>query len=235
MIPIQLSLEGIYSYQKRQVIDFGALTDVGLFGIFGAVASGKSTILEAISFALYGESDRMNNVNRAYNMMNLKSDRMYIEFDFLNFENKRYRVVREYKRNSKNFENVLHSGTTFYEWKDDEWFPLDHSSAETIIGLSAENFKRTIIIPQGKFKEFIELGGKDRTSMMKEIFNLHHYDLSNNIRALYSANEDELNVLVGRLSGYETVSEESIAEKSQLYAAQKTTFDKQLQIGRAHV
>ena len=63
---------------------------------------------------------------------------------------------------------------------------------------------------------------------MKEIFNLHHYDLSNNIRALYSANEDELNVLVGRLSGYETVSEESIAEKSQLYAAQKTTFDKQL-------
>lgn len=228
MIPIQLSLEGIYSYQKRQVIDFAALTDAGLFGIFGAVASGKSTILEAISFALYGESDRMNNVNRAYNMMNLKSDRMYIEFDFLNFENKKFRVVREYKRNSKNFENVLHSGTTFYEWKDDEWFPLDHSSAETIIGLSAENFKRTIIIPQGKFKEFIELGGKDRTSMMKEIFNLHHYDLFNNVRTLYNANEHELNLLLGKLSGYEAVSEEAIAEKAELYATQKARFDKQL-------
>ena len=62
MIPLQLSLEGIYSYQKRQTIDFTALTDAGLFGIFGAVASGKSTILEAISFALYGESDRMEGV-----------------------------------------------------------------------------------------------------------------------------------------------------------------------------
>jgi DNA repair exonuclease SbcCD ATPase subunit len=39
-----------------------------------------------------------------------------------------------------------------------------------IIGLSYENFKRTIIIPQGQFKEFIELGAKERTDMMKEIF-----------------------------------------------------------------
>ena len=228
MIPLKLSLEGIYSYQNRQTIDFTALTDAGLFGIFGAVASGKSTILEAISFALYGESDRMNVVNRAYNMMNLKSDRMYIEFDFQNYESKKFRVVREYRRNSKDFEKVLHNSTTFYEKKDDEWLPLDHSSAESIIGLSAENFKRTIIIPQGKFKEFIELGGKDRTSMMKEIFNLHHFDLYNNVRALYSANEHELNVLLGKLSGYEDVSEEAISEKEKLYAEQKTIFEKQL-------
>lgn len=228
MIPLQLSLEGIYSYQKRQTIDFTTLTDAGLFGIFGAVASGKSTILEAISFALYGESDRMGSVNRAYNMMNLKSDRMYIEFDFLNFENKKYRVVREYRRNSKNFEIVLLSGTIFYEWKDDDWIPLDHTNAEVIIGLSAENFKRTIIIPQGKFKEFIELGGKDRTVMMKEIFNLHQFELSNNVKALYGANEGELNKLVGQLLGYENISEETITEKSKLYAEQKSTCDKQI-------
>ena len=227
MIPLQLSLEGIYSYQKRQTIDFTALTDAGLFGIFGAVASGKSTILEAISFALYGESDRMGNVNRAYNMMNLKSDRMYIEFDFLNFEKKEYRVVREYKRNSKSFEKVLHSSTTFYEWRDDEWIPLDHSDAELIIGLSCENFKRTIIIPQGKFKEFIELGGKDRTLMMKEIFNLHQYELYGNVRTLFTANEEKLNTLLGQLSGYDEVTEEFITEQETIYTEQKANFDKQ--------
>ena len=227
MIPLQLSLEGIYSYQKRQTIDFTALTDAGLFGIFGAVASGKSTILEAISFALYGESDRMGNVNRAYNMMNLKSDRMYIEFDFLNFEKKEYLVVREYKRNSKSFEKVLHSSTTFYEWRDDEWIPLDHSDAELIIGLSCENFKRTIIIPQGKFKEFIELGGKDRTLMMKEIFNLHQYELYGNVRTLFTANEEKLNTLLGQLSGYDEVTEEFITEQETIYTEQKANFDKQ--------
>ena len=114
MIPIQLTLEGIYSYQKRQTIDFTELTEAGLFGIFGAVASGKSTILEAISFSLYGESDRMNINNRAYNMMNLKSNRMYIEFDFWNFENKKYRAVRELRRNSKKFEERFSFVPTSY-------------------------------------------------------------------------------------------------------------------------
>jgi hypothetical protein len=48
MIPIQLSLEGIYSYQKRQIIDFAALTDAGLFGIFGAVHHIRGYLICAI-------------------------------------------------------------------------------------------------------------------------------------------------------------------------------------------
>ncbi len=229
MIPIHLSLEGIYSYQNKQTIDFRALTDAGLFGIFGAVASGKSTILEAITFALYGDSERMGGTNRNYNMMNLKSNRMYVDFEFLNFENKKYRAIKEYRRNSKSFDDVKIHSSTFYKWEDEEWVPLDHTNAETIIGLSAENFKRTIIIPQGKFKEFIELGGKDRTLMMKEIFNLHHYDLYNNARALYNTNEHELNMLLGKISAFEDISEEVIAEKDKVYKEQKTAFDNKLE------
>ena len=91
MIPIQLTLEGLYSYQERQTIDFTTLTDAGLFGIFGSVGSGKSSILEAITFALYGETERLNSRDkRAYNMMNLKSNRSFIAFDFMNFENKKF-------------------------------------------------------------------------------------------------------------------------------------------------
>ena len=74
MIPLKLTIEGLYSYQEKQTIDFTSLTDAGLFGVFGSVGSGKSSILEAITFALYGETERMNKRdNRAYNMMNLKS------------------------------------------------------------------------------------------------------------------------------------------------------------------
>lgn len=229
MIPIQLTLEGVYSYQQKQTIDFTALTNAGLFGIFGAVASGKSTILEAITFALYGDSERMGGTNRNYNMMNLKSNKMYIDFEFLNFENKKYRAIKEYRRNSKAFSDVKIHSSVYYEWKDDEWIPLDLTNAETIIGLSAENFKRTIIIPQGKFKEFIELGGKDRTLMMKEIFNLHHYDLYNNVRTLYNANEHQLNMLLGKISAFEDISEEVIAEKTTIYKEQKTAFDHKLE------
>ena len=92
MIPIQLTLEGLYSYRQRQTIDFASLTSAGLFGIFGAVGSGKSAILEAITYALYGETERLNQRDkRGYNMMNLKSNRAYVEFDFENHEGKRLR------------------------------------------------------------------------------------------------------------------------------------------------
>lgn len=234
MIPIQLTLEGLYSYQERQKINFENLTEAGLFGIFGSVGSGKSSILEAISFALYGETERLNSRDkRAYNMMNLKSNKSYIEFDFINFENKKFRATREFKRNSKNFEDVKTPTVTFYEWKNENWIPLEHSNSEKIIGLSYANFKRTIIIPQGQFKEFLELGATERTNMMKEIFSLQRFDLQNNVSILNSKNRSELDQLEGQLKGFEEVNEEQIsAQKENLKLEQQkldevqTTFKK---------
>ncbi|WP_353150474.1 SMC family ATPase [Chryseobacterium sp.] len=217
MIPIQLTIEGLYSYRERQTIDFKNLTDAGLFGIFGAVGSGKSSILEAISFALYGETERLNmRDKRAYNMMNLKSNSSYIEFDFINYENKLFRAARDFRRNSKKFDDVKPYSVTFYENINDKWIPLEHSSAETIIGLSYPNFKRTIIIPQGQFKEFLELGAAERTNMMKEIFGLQRFDLQNNVSILNIKNKTELDQLEGQLKGVEEINEEKILQQKEL-------------------
>ena len=225
MIPIQLTLEGLYSYQERQTINFETLTKAGLFGIFGAVGSGKSSILEAITFALYGETERLNaRDKRAYNMMNLKSNRSYIAFDFTNFENKKFRATREFKRNSKNFEEVKAPNVVFYEWKNDHWIPLESIRPEEIIGLSYANFKRTIIIPQGQFKEFIELGATERTNMMKEIFNLQRFDLQNNVSALVTKNKTELDQLEGQLKGFEAVTDEQIKVQQEIAKQEKEKF-----------
>jgi len=79
MKPLKLTLQGIYSYRDKYVVDFEALTEAGLFEIFGPTGSGKSTILEAISFALYGKTERLGEQYRNYNMMNLRSKEMFIE------------------------------------------------------------------------------------------------------------------------------------------------------------
>lgn len=222
MIPVQLTIEGLYSYRERQTIDFRNLTEAGLFGIFGAVGSGKSSVLEAISFALYGETERLNmRDKRAYNMMNLKSNSSYIEFDFINYENKLFRASRDFKRNSKKFEEVKPNAVTFYENINGKWIPLDHSNAEAIIGLSYSNFKRTIIIPQGQFKEFLELGAAERTNMMKEIFNLQKFDLQNNVSALNVKNRSELDQLEGQLKGFEEINEEKIRIQKKLLAEEQ--------------
>ena len=226
MIPIQLTLEGLYSYQERQKIDFENLTEAGLFGIFGSVGSGKSSILEAISFALYGETERLNKQDkRAYNMMNLKSNKSFIEFDFLNYENKKFRATREFKRNSKNFTDVKTPTVTFYESVNENWVPLDHTNAEKIIGLSYANFKRTIIIPQGQFKEFLELGATDRTNMMKDIFGLQRFDLQNNASLLHNKNKSELDQLEGQLKGFDDVNEEQISAQKNILKESQQKFD----------
>src|SRR5690606_27842620 len=119
MIPIRLTLQGIYSYQETpQTIEFGPLLDAGLFGIFGSVGSGKSSILDAISMALYGEIERMGKRDdRNYNMMNLKSDRLYIDFEFSNYAGKRFRFECDGRRNSKQYDKVNTYNRKASEWK----------------------------------------------------------------------------------------------------------------------
>jgi len=59
MIPLRLSLQGVFSYRTRQELEFGRLLEGGLFGVLGPTGSGKSALLEAIILALYGRAPRM--------------------------------------------------------------------------------------------------------------------------------------------------------------------------------
>ncbi|KGE13276.1 AAA family ATPase [Sphingobacterium deserti] len=215
MLPLYLSIEGLYSYQHKQEIDFTRLTEAGLFGIFGKVGSGKSSILEAISFALYGETERLNKQEkRTYNMLNLKSDAASIIFDFINFEQRKFRFVAQWKRR-KRFEETTSLERFAYEWKNDDWTPLTSADGAEVTRLTYPNFRRTIIIPQGQFKEFLELRGKDRSDMMKEIFNLNRFDLGPKVSHLQRQNTSKIELLKGALSGFEAVSTDILQEKKK--------------------
>jgi len=213
MIPIRLTLQGIYSYQERQTIDFTRLTEANIFGIFGTVGSGKSTVLEAITFALYGNTDRLNQKgdDRNYNMMNLKSNELFIEFDFkTGRSDTEYRATVKGRRNSKNFSDVKTLDRAAYQWIDNEWQPMETEKLETVIGLSYENFKRTVIIPQGRFQEFLQLGNSDRTKMMKELFNLEKYELYYKVVSLESKTNQQLQNLEGQLQQIGEIHPEQI-------------------------
>lgn len=203
MIPKYLKIKGLYSYKTEQEIHFDQLTEAALFGIFGSVGSGKSSILEAITFALYGDTERLNNKgdDRTYNMMNLRSDDLSIDFECLAGKDaQHYRFSVRGKRNAKNFMDVKTFERKAYLKLNDEWSPIMADEvAEKVIGLSYENFRRTIIIPQGRFQEFIELRDNDRTKMMKDLFNLDKYDLSRKIGGLNSKNKLLLENLTGQL------------------------------------
>ncbi len=229
MIPIKLTIQGLYSYQAKQTIDFTQLTSANLFGIFGAVGSGKSSILEAITFALYGETDRLNlRDSRNYNMMNLKSNDLLIEFEFETGKDQAaYRAVVKGRRNGKQFEKVETFERSAYRNEDGNWIPIEPDSlGKEIIGLTYNNFKRTIIIPQGQFQEFLQLGNKERTVMMKELFNLEKFELDYKVTSLLSKNNAQIQTIQGQLKQLGEIEPEQIIHYSAKLEELKTAIEK---------
>jgi exonuclease SbcC len=220
MIPLSLKLKGLFSYRKEAEIDFSRLSKAGLFGIFGPVGSGKSTILEAVSLALYGESDRLGGRgSRNYNLMNLQSDELTVEYRFTH-AGREYLFTVKGSRNSRNFETVKNLERRAYRLEGERWIPLNEAnrafSAEDILGLSYGNFRKTVIVPQGKFMEFLQLGPKDRSNMMAELFHLERYDLYEAAKELQSLESTRLQVLEGKLeqlSGASTEAELALRQK----------------------
>uniref|UniRef100_UPI00321693C0 AAA family ATPase n=1 Tax=uncultured Draconibacterium sp. TaxID=1573823 RepID=UPI00321693C0 len=228
MIPVKLTIAGLYSYQKKQTIDFTKLTTANLFGIFGSVGSGKSSVLEAITFAIYGKTDRLNlsGDNRNYNMMNLKSNELLIDFEFETGKNQvPYRATVKGRRNSKRFDDVKTLDRSAYQYDGANWIPVEPTVLEEAIGLSYENFKRTVIIPQGQFQEFLQLGNKDRTKMMKELFNLEKFELFYKVTSLETKNNAQKQNIEGQLQQLGKVNPENI----NIYKQQLVQLNKELE------
>ena len=99
-----------------------------------------------------------------------------------------------------------------------EWQPIGNEKEDVavlskqILGLDYDNFKRTIIIPQNQFREFLELSPRDRTKMMNQLFKLDQYDLAGRVSKLSKANDNQLAELRGLLSPLEAVTPEAIEQ-----------------------
>lgn len=216
MIPVRLEIEGLYSYREKQTVEFETLTAAGLFGIFGAVGSGKSSILEGILLALYGSTERLSATGERSSMVNLQSDQLLINFTFRAGKNNAKTYLARYsaKRNKKDFEKIDTGEHVFYQLKNGNWEAISEK-AEAVLGMSKEHFKQTIIIPQGKFREFIDQKPLERAEMMQQLFGLERFDLSAKTATLRKEAELEKTRLKALLDNLEGISSESLSEKKQ--------------------
>ncbi|KAB3525729.1 AAA family ATPase [Alkaliphilus serpentinus] len=219
MKPIKLKLRGLNSFMDNQEVDFERLTDKGLFGIFGPTGSGKSTILDGVTLAHYGEVSR-----KSTNFINTNCDSLNVSFEFQisHKETKRYRVERIFRRDNKTG-NVRTKSAKIIDITKEEDIVLEEGAkpvtqkCQEIIGLELEDFTRTVVLPQGKFSEFLKLEGKDRRSMLERLFNLQRYgdELSIKLASKIKAEKDKFNILQGELKGYGDIREEALEEKNK--------------------
>lgn len=213
MKPIRLVIDGINSYMVKQEVDFLDLTERGLFGIFGKTGSGKSTILDSITLSLYGQIPR-----KTSEYINSDRDRASVEFEFEIGEQgkkERYMVSRRFKKTTSNStrtdyarlmkENHIGEYEVVEEGKND----VDKKIQE-IIGLKYDDFLRSVVLPQGKFSEFLVLNGRARRDMLERIFKLKEYgsNLNEKIQSHKSLVTNDINILNARLGEYPNVDDE---------------------------
>lgn len=220
MRPIRLKIKGINSFQEEQLIDFETLTQAGIFGIFGPTGSGKSTILDGITLALYGKLSRNSS-----NYINVNDEKASVVYEFViaGQEEKTYQVSREFKRNKN--EGINQGKCQLLELRPEGALVLADkttevtSACEEIIGLGLTDFTRTVVLPQGKFSDFLKLEGKPRRDMLERLFNLSKYgdDLSNRLKTERINEVEKLNQIVGSMKTYEGVTPEVLAEKKSSY------------------
>jgi len=215
MKPRKLKIKGLNSFKEEQVIDFERLTEKGFFGIFGPTGCGKSSILDAITYALYGKITRDNT-----GFINVSEESMEITYEFevgLGKERKIYVVDRAAKKDPKKggYKSTV---TRLSERIEDNLTILADKKSEVdsyitqIVGLTMEDFTRAVVLPQGKFSEFLKTAPSDRRDMLERIFALYKYGrgLGDKIKSASRENKEKLSVLSGKLSQYEGVSEEAL-------------------------
>lgn len=205
---------GLNSFSEKAEIDFSALLSGGVFGIFGDTGSGKSTILDAIHFALYGVVDR---VPQAFNdCINFRSEGVSVVFDFQIVyvgERKTFRVKRERKRKAGSAKAFLYEKTSA-----DKWLALAEGVSEVdrkveeIVGLSFNDFKTCIALPQGDFDALVHSKLSERVKLMARLFNLEKYGerLSVAVNAKHAEALRALEVLQAQMGENEGSDEEKL-------------------------
>ncbi|WP_202710419.1 AAA family ATPase [Sporosalibacterium faouarense] len=229
MKPKILKISGLNSFKEEQIIDFTELTNRGLFGIFGPTGSGKSTILDAITIALYGEISRGT---KEY--INTDAGKLYVSFEFESGsgkDRKSYKVERSIKQ--KDDGGISTDFVKFYSVDNDgEDGVIDKvnevkNEVTRIIGLTANDFTRSVVLPQGKFNEFLKLTGAERRDMLERVLGLSKYgtELAKKINTSRKAKEEELNVLNGELNRYDDVSKVKLEEFKTELSSVKSNGD----------
>ncbi|WP_314584593.1 SMC family ATPase [Paenibacillus terrigena] len=240
MKPIHLKLAGLQSYREAQEIDFTALCETGLFGIFGPTGSGKSTVLDAITLAMYGKVERA--ANGTQGIMNLNENQLAVSFTFELLSAagpKRYRVERRFKR--MNEISISNTVSRFVEVTDEGDVVLADKLAdvtrcvEEIIGLTITDFTRAVVLPQGKFAEFLSLKGSERRQMLQRLFHLEKYgdELMIQLSRRLKETDVRLKEVAAEQQGLGDASEDTVRQASETLESAITLAEEQRAIRKA--
>jgi exonuclease SbcC len=184
MRPLRLTVEGFTCFKDRQgPIDFAHLD---LFAISGPTGAGKSSILDAMIFALYGKVPRMGGKGLT-ELISLGRDRMAVVLDFRVGQDT-YRVARRTRRRGA-------TDAQLEQLVDGDERPVAEGVRQVeehmlrLIGLRYDAFTQAVVLPQGEFQRFLKSQPRERREILRDLLRLQVYE---RMRELARKQQDHL-------------------------------------------
>ena len=209
MKPLKLIMTGFESYKDKTEIDFEKSGIRGLFLISGDTGSGKTTIFDAITFALYGSSSGdVRDVEMLRSHFADENTPTEVEL-FFEAKNKKYHIIRnpDYERKSRKGDGLTteKANARLDYLSESSMPPLEGSikvsqEVEKILGLKKDQFCRIAMIAQGKFQELLLSKKDQKEKIFRELFHTEKYEmLQNTLKSRKSEAEKNLQFLKEKL------------------------------------
>jgi DNA repair protein SbcC/Rad50 len=222
MRPVLLDINGFASYRTAMSVDF---RDADFFVLVGPTGSGKSTIIDAMVFALYGTVPRWDDRSAVAPALAPTANRAVVQLIF-DVGGKRYAAVRDIRRGGGKTQSV-----TVKEARLEQYLSPDATGAdgeetvslasgspkvtkavESLLGLTFEQFTQSVALPQGEFARFLHATDGDRQLILKDLLGFGIYDKigqAANIRA--KDNTLRADTLAEQLAGYADATSQNVA------------------------
>ncbi|MBB6099245.1 exonuclease SbcC [Deinobacterium chartae] len=237
MRPLKLSMSGFTCFREYVEVNFEGLE---LYAIVGPTGSGKSSLLDAITFALYGQTPRLG--SKGMDALISQGERglsVALEFEV---GGERYRVGRTKGRKAAESEVRFErqDGNSFVTATPDLKKKELQAAIERVVGLSFDSFTRAVLLPQGEFDRFLKGTGKERQELLGALLDLQHYRaMQEHAKARASAFKSQIDALNARLGQeYARLTAETLeAARESLEAtrARAVSVDGELKLARAEL
>lgn len=243
MKPIKLTMQAFGPFAQTETIEFDKLGTNPLFLINGPTGSGKTSILDAICFALYGETtgnERQGIQMRCDMAAPTLLTEVTLEFSL---HGKSYRVIRSPEQEAPKARGegmtVRKHTAALYEITDEEKLITSKTTqvkteVANIIGLNETQFRQVMVLPQGKFRELLLATSKEREEIFGQLFQTDiykkiEYALKDKASAISKAKDEFDNQIRGALQVAGVSSEAELTEQREALASQFESVQKQEQ------
>ncbi len=185
MKPILLSMTAFGPYKKTEVIDFRELKDNRLFVISGNTGAGKTTIFDAICFALYGEASGEDRKDPTLLRSHYAEDEDHTAVDLsFQLKSKVYRVFRQIPHVKEGNKTATGGRQELYQqFEDGREVPIVdrmivtevNKKLEALLGLSKDQFSQIVMLPQGEFRKLLTSETENKEAILRRIFKTEPY------------------------------------------------------------